>query len=85
VLPPSGTLRLLTGDLWRHLRCQKKRRKHVGAYDRRGKIPNQRSIEERPEIVEQRTRLGDWEVDLMVALIFDHSHSIVAGGFEVIS
>ena len=54
------------GDLWKHLRCQKKRRKRVGSYDRRGKIPNRKSIEQRPEVVEQRTRLGDWEVDLMV-------------------
>ena len=54
------------GDLWKHLRCQKKRRKRVGDYDRRGKIPNRKSIEERPEVVEQRARLGDWEVDLMV-------------------
>jgi IS30 family transposase len=54
------------GDLWKHLRCQKKRRKRVGDYDRRGKIPNRKSIEERPKVVEQRTRLGDWEVDLML-------------------
>ena len=45
------------GDLWKHLRCQKKRRKRVGDYDRRGKIPNRKSIEERPEVVEQRTVL----------------------------
>ena len=54
------------GDLWQHLRCQKKRRKRVGDYGRRGNIPNGKSIEERPEVVGQRTRLGDWEVDLMV-------------------
>ena len=54
------------GDLHNHLRCQKKRRKRYGSYDRRGKIPHQVSIEQRPEIVEQRTRLGDWEVDLII-------------------
>ena len=54
------------GDLWKHLRCQKKRRKRPGIYDRRGKISNRVSIEERPEIVESRSRLGDWEVDLIV-------------------
>jgi len=54
------------GALWTHLRCQKKRRKRYGKHDRRGKIPNRKSIEERPEIVEQRTRLGDWEVDLVL-------------------
>lgn len=54
------------GDLHRHLRCQKKRRKRYGSYDRRGKLPNRRSIEERPEIVDQRQRLGDWEVDTII-------------------
>jgi len=63
------------GDLWKHLRCQKKRRKRTGDYDRRGKIPNRKSIEERPEVVEQRTRLGDWEVDLMLGK--DHQGVLV--------
>ena len=54
------------GDLHKHLRCQKKRRKRAGDYDRRGKIPNQVSIEERPEIVEKRERLGDWEADTII-------------------
>jgi IS30 family transposase len=54
------------GTLCSHLRCQKKRRKRYGKHDRRGKIPNRKSIEERPEIVQQRARLGDWEVDLML-------------------
>ena len=54
------------GTLWTHLRCQKKRRKRYGKHDRRGKIPNRKSIEERPKIVEQRARFGDWEVDLLL-------------------
>ena len=54
------------GDLYKHLRCQKKRRKRYGSYDRRGKLPNRRSIEERPEIVDQRQRFGDWEVDTIL-------------------
>jgi IS30 family transposase len=54
------------GTLWTHLRCQKKRRKRYGKRDRRGKIPNRKSIEARPEIVEQRTRFGDWEVDVIL-------------------
>jgi IS30 family transposase len=54
------------GDLYKHLRCQKKRRKRYGSYDRRGKLPNRRSIEQRPEIVDQRQRLGDWEVDTII-------------------
>ncbi len=54
------------GSLHKHLRCQKKRRKRYGSNDRRGKLPNRRSIEERPEIVDQRQRIGDWEVDTMI-------------------
>jgi IS30 family transposase len=54
------------GDLYKHLRCQKKRRKRYGAYDRRGKLPNCRSIEERPAVVNARKRLGDWEIDTLI-------------------
>lgn len=54
------------GDLHEHLRCQKKYRKRYGSKDRRGKIRNRVSIEERPEIVEQRKRLGDWEADTII-------------------
>lgn len=54
------------GDLFRHLRCQNTRRKRYGAYERRGKLLHCRSIEERPEVVESRERLGDWEGDTLV-------------------
>ena len=54
------------GNLYRHLRCQKQRRKRYGTYNRRGKLPNCRSIEERPAIVSTRKRLGDWEVDTLI-------------------
>jgi len=39
------------GDLYKHLRCQKQRRKRYGTYNRRGKLLNCHSIEERPAIV----------------------------------
>ena len=54
------------GTLHKHLRGQKKRRKRYGIYDRRGIIPARKSIEERPEIVELRERLGDWESDTII-------------------
>jgi IS30 family transposase len=54
------------GDLYRHLRCQKKRRKRYGSYDRRGVLPNRVSIDERPAIVDTRQRLGDWEADTII-------------------
>ena len=54
------------GDLYTHLRQHGKRRKRYGKYDRRGKLPDRVSIEERPQVVEQRGRLGDWEIDTLV-------------------
>jgi IS30 family transposase len=54
------------GNLHTHLRCQKKYRKRTGSYDRRGEIPNAVSIEKRPEEIDRRERLGDWEGDTIV-------------------
>jgi IS30 family transposase len=54
------------GDLYKHLRCQKGRRKRNGSYDRRGMLPGRPSIEERPEIVEKRKRIWDREVDTIL-------------------
>jgi transposase, IS30 family len=54
------------GNLYRHLRGQKKRRKRYGGYDRRGQLPNRVSIEVRPAIVEKRQRIGAWEVDTLL-------------------
>jgi len=54
------------GILWKHLRCHKKRRKRYGSYEKRGQIPNRVSIDERPQIVEERSRLGDWEADTII-------------------
>jgi IS30 family transposase len=51
------------GDLHEHLRCQKKRRKRYGSNDRRGQLKNRVSIDERPSIVDLKTRVGDWEAD----------------------
>jgi IS30 family transposase len=55
------------GTLYRHLRwSQKKRRKRYGSRDRRGQIPNRVSIDERPAVVAQKVRLGDWELDTVI-------------------
>jgi IS30 family transposase len=54
------------GNLYKHLRCQKQRRKRYGTCDWRGKLPNCRSIEERPASVNTRKRIGDWEVDTLI-------------------
>ena len=54
------------GDLHKHLRCQKKRRKRYGSTDRRGNLVDRVSIEQRPGVVEERSRLGDWEADTVI-------------------
>jgi len=54
------------GSLWKHLRCHKKRRKRYGSYEKRGQIPNRVWIDERPQAVEDRNRLGDWEADTII-------------------
>lgn len=55
------------GDLYIHLRRQgKKYDKRRHGKSTRGHIKNRRCIEERPAIVEQRDRLGDWEIDTVI-------------------
>jgi IS30 family transposase len=83
---------LAGGDLWRYLRCQKPRRKrYASGQERRGTIRNRVSIDERPEIVEQKTRIGDWEGDtvigkhpqgVLVALAERKSRDILAGQLQ---
>jgi IS30 family transposase len=64
------------GDLYRHLRCQKTRRKRYGQRDRRGQLPNRRSIDERPAVVEAKQRFGDWEADTIIGQ--NHQQAIVS-------
>jgi len=54
------------GTLHRHLRCQKQRRKRYGSYHRRGQLIDRVSIDEQPAIVDDRTRIGDWELDTII-------------------
>ena len=55
------------GDLHQHLRSQKPRRKrYASGQERRGTIKNRFSIDERPEIVAEKTRMGDWEGDTVI-------------------
>jgi len=46
--------------------AHKKRRKPYGKPSKRGQIPNRVSIDQRPAVVNGRTRLGDWEGDTIV-------------------
>ncbi len=54
------------GMLYSHLRQgHKTRRKRRGSKDLRGTIRNRVDIDQRPAVVETRSRLGDWEADLV--------------------
>lgn len=54
------------GDLHQHLRCKKQRRKRYGSSNYRGRLLNRVSIDQRPKIVETRSRIGDWELDTII-------------------
>jgi IS30 family transposase len=77
------------GSLWKHLRCQKKKRKrYAGGRDRRGQIIGRRPIAQRPASVETRSQVGHWEGDTVIGA--GHKQAIVTlverkSGFAVIS
>jgi len=55
------------GDLCLHLRGQKPyRKRYASGQERRGTLKNRVSIDERPEIVDRKTRIGDWEGDTVI-------------------
>ncbi|MFT3742550.1 MAG: IS30 family transposase [Gammaproteobacteria bacterium] len=64
------------GQLYKHLRHQhKKYRKRYGSPDRQGPIKNRIMIDDRPKIVEEKKRLGDWEIDTIIGK--EHQKAIV--------
>ena len=55
------------GTLYQHLRTQGKRyRKRGNSKDRRGIIPHRKDIDQRPPIVDEKQRFGDWEIDTVI-------------------
>jgi len=65
------------GDLYKSLRCQRKRRKrYAGGSDRRGQILGRRPICERPKHIEERRQIGHWEGDTLIGK--GHKHAIVS-------
>ena len=60
--------------LYQYLRQGKKHRtKHKGRSAQRSKIPNRVSIHDRPAVVNEKVRLGDWEGD---SVIYTHKHAV---------
>jgi len=55
-----------TAELYKHLKHGRRRRKRGKTNDSRGILTERVGIEQRPEVVEERTRLGDLEGDFMV-------------------
>ena len=54
------------GKLYKCLRRKKPYRKRYGSLSRH-KLDTRRSIDDRPKIVDEKSRIGDWEVDTMVS------------------
>ena len=77
------------GQLYKNLRCQKKRRKRYGkGHERRGQIVGRRSIEQRPAHIESRSQIGHWEADTVIGV--NHKQAIVTlverkSGYAVIA
>lgn len=63
------------GGLYLNLRCQRRRKKRYGSKSQQGRIPMRVSIDERPAVVDERSRIGDWEVDTIIGK--NHKQAIV--------
>ena len=64
------------GDLYTHLRQQgKKYNKRRNGKSTRGQIRNRVSIDDRPKIVDDKSRIGDWEIDTVIGK--GHSGALV--------
>lgn len=64
------------GKLYKHLRHQRKKyRKRYGSPKRQGPIKNRVSIDKRPKIVDDKLRVGDWEIDTIIGK--NRKHAIV--------
>ena len=64
------------GDLHKFLRTNGKRyRKRGSGKDKRGQIKNAVSIDDRPAIVEEKSRIGDWEIDTVIGK--NHKQALV--------
>lgn len=64
------------GALYTHLRRQGRRyQKRCNGKTSRGQIRNRVGIEERPAIVDEKSRIGDWEIDTVIGK--GHSGALV--------
>ena len=54
------------GELYKHLRHKNVKYRKRFSSSERSKIRNRRMIDERPKIVEEKSRIGDWEIDTII-------------------
>lgn len=55
------------GSLFKHLRHRhKKYRKRYGSPKNNGSVKNRRMIDHRPQVVSDKSRIGDWEIDTII-------------------
>lgn len=54
------------GSMYKHLRIKNKPRRKKYGSGKRVIIPNKVYIDERPPVVEERSRIGDWELDTII-------------------
>lgn len=70
------------GDLYKHLRTQGKRyRKRGASKDKRGQIVGRVGIEHRPKEVDEKERIGDFEIDLVIGK--NHKGALVTANDRV--
>ena len=76
------------GRLWQHLRQRYKRRKRHYGWDKRGRLPGKRMIEERSIEVETRQEFGHWEIDTVAGPWWDKAGIVTlverASGYTLI-
>ena len=58
-----------------HLRGNKTRKRHYGSQDKHEAIKGRIGIEQRPAVVDERSRIGDWEADLVIGK--DHQGALL--------
>ena len=63
------------GTLYENLRLGRENRKAYGTRNSHTTIKNRTSIEQRPDVVDDRKRVGDWEADLIIGK--GHSGALV--------
>lgn len=54
------------GELYKHLRHKNIKYRKRFSLSQRSKIRNRRMIDERPQIVAEKRRIGDWEIDTII-------------------